>query len=81
MSRYYLVPAGKNGGLVQPSEVPHGWGLLWCDCLKVTVKKASMRFLRDAERELQLLLTVLMAKDFGFLDMGLDPECLPDVHI
>jgi hypothetical protein len=38
--RYYLCPAG----LIEPSEVNGGWGLLYCHQYKITIKKESERF-------------------------------------
>ena len=70
--RYYLTPAG----LIQPSELPQGWGLLACSGRTVERVRPSGKNLRSAvgfQYEMNLLLASLRR-----VEVRIEPQTLTD---
>jgi hypothetical protein len=55
LARYFLTPVG----LIQPEELPRGWGLLEFTGKQVRVKVKSLPHEADARQELRILLSVI----------------------
>lgn len=74
--RYYLTPPG----LIGPSEIPEGWGLLECHSRAIRVLRNAVHGEKDCLGEVRLLLAYIRRGGEDFVP-DLDADALPDVGL